>query len=121
MVSLTDLTRRLRKQALPLIPESFTPEFLEAVITIAKKRKAWLKANPVSTHCGAIVNQKIEERLRESAQLTGIILNATALTELEQLDFGQIEEAAKELQHWLDEDRFGIERDALALARRAAA
>lgn len=102
----------------PVIPNSFTPEFMAALIDAAKARKEWNRANPVST-AGSMpfVTARIENRQREGMRLTAVILNASTLSEPEEHDLLDLEIAASDLECWLDEDMGMLEGQALAVVR----
>jgi hypothetical protein len=101
----------------PLIPESFTPEFLTVVIDLAKARQAWNRANPVATYYAGGLQMRVEHRQAEMARLVGIILAASTLIEPEAHDDLYLEIAASDLEAYLDEDMGMMERQALAIVR----
>ena len=103
------------------IPDSFTPEFLAAVLERVAKRKVYLRAHPVSTEGSmAFVTLRIENRRTEMARLQGIILAASTLIEPHEHDLIDLEIAASDLAFELDIDaRSGgcIERDAIRISK----
>lgn len=110
---------RIAAQPSCLIPESFTPEFLTALIDLAKARQEWCRANPVSTRESAGMQLRIENRQREMARLVGVILAASTLIQPEAHEDLYLEIAASDLEACLDEDGGCLEREALAMVREA--
>lgn len=101
----------------PCIHNSFTPEFLEALIGIAKGKQAANRANPVSTLDSPGMQLRVEHRQAEMARLVGVIRAATMLTEPEEFDLLDLEIAASDLSAYLDEDMGQMERSAIAIVR----
>lgn len=101
-----------------VIPNSFTPEFLATLLDLARARKEWNKANPVST-AGPMtfISMRIENRQREAMRLGAVIQCCTSLLEPEEFDLLDLEITASDLSCWLDEDSGQLERQALAIVR----
>lgn len=99
-----------------VIPDSFTPEFLTALLDRVAVRKAYLKAHPVSTagsQWQIVLN--IQNRQTEMARLQGIYLDAALLLEPADCDELDLEIAASDLAAYLDEDGGQLERQAIAV------
>lgn len=102
----------------PCIPDSFIPEFLSALLDLARARKEWNKANPVSTAGSQpFISLRLENRQREAMRLAAVIQCCTSLLEPEEFDLFDLEITASDLSCWLDEDSGQLERQALAIVR----
>ena len=104
-----------------LIPEYYAPDFLNALLELAKAKQSRNRQNPVSTHDSAGMQLRVENRQREMARLVGIILAASTLIEPELHDIDLIDQSVADLDAYLEEDHGWLESQARHVVRSAAA